>query len=152
MPNNSNDVIQVTVDKFIFTFPAGLRYSESGLWAKLADGLVRMGLSDFAQQRNGDIAFANLPEMGSIVNSGEEVASIETVKVNLSLPSPLKGRVAEINSLLAESPELINRDPYGDGWIVALQVEEAGQEVGRLLDAASYAQMVKLQAETDLKA
>ena len=151
MANNPDDIITVTVDKFIFRFPTSLRYSESGLWIKQEEGLTRIGLSDFAQQRNGDIAFANLPDNGSVLEAGDEIASIETVKVNISLPSPVKGKVVEINSVLEDSPELINQDPYGSGWMVALEVEGLEQEISELLDADEYTKIVKQQAEAELK-
>jgi len=146
-----NGIIKVTVDKFIFTFPAGLRYSESGLWVKQEEGLARIGLSDFAQQRNGDIAFANLPTTGSVLEAGDEIASIETVKVNLSLPSPVKGTVVEVNSILQDSPECINQDPYGKGWMVVLKVESLEQKIARLLNADAYAQIARQQADAELK-
>jgi len=151
MANNPDDVIKVTVDKFIFRFPVGLRYSDSGLWIKHEAGLARVGLSDFVQQRNGDIAFANLPDRGSLLDAGDDIASIETVKVNISLPSPLKGRIVETNSALEESPELINQDPYGRGWMVVLEVEELEREIRRFLDADAYARIAKQQADAELK-
>ncbi len=151
MADNPNDIIKVTVDKFIFKFPTDLRYSEAGLWIRQVEKLVRMGLSDFAQQRNGDIAFANLSEKGSALDIGDEVAAIETVKVNISLPSPLKGKIAETNSALEDSPELINQDPYGSGWMVVLELEDLEQELARLLNADAYAQIVRQQADAELK-
>jgi glycine cleavage system H protein len=151
MADNPNDIIKVTVDKFIFTFPTDVRYGEIGLWIKKEDGLARIGLSDFAQQRNGDIAFANLPDVGSVLEAGEEIASIETVKVNISLPSPMKGTVVAVNSILQDSPEFINQDPYGKGWMVVLKVEGLEQEIGKLLDAEAYAQIARQQADAELK-
>ncbi len=94
------DSIKLTVDKFIFTFPKNLKYSDAGLWIRQEGSLARIGLSDFAQQRNGDIAFAKLPASGSVLASGDEIVSIETVKVNISLPSPMKGRIVDVNSSL----------------------------------------------------
>ena len=152
MTNDQNDgSIQLIVDKFIFTFPQSLQYSEAGLWIRREGIMVRIGLSDFAQQRNGDIAFANLPDAGSVLDAGDEIAGIETVKVNLSLPSPLKGRVVEANSILRDSPEFINQDPYGKGWLVVLQVEHMERELCKLLDAEAYSSMAKRQAEAELK-
>jgi glycine cleavage system H protein len=151
MTNNPNDSIKLTVDKFIFTFPISLRYSETGLWIRQEESLARLGLSDFAQQRNGDIAFANLPPAGSVLDAGDEIASIETVKVNISLPSPLKGTIVEVNSTLEESPELINQDPYGKGWMVVMQVEELARQLGKLLDAETYSKLARQQAEAELK-
>jgi glycine cleavage system H protein len=150
MVNNPNSVINVTVDKFIFKFPADLRYSESGLWIRQEEDLARIGLSDFAQQRNGDIAFANLPDRGTVLNAGDEIASIETVKVNISLPSPVKATVLEGNSRLQDSPEFINQDPYGEGWMLLLQVEDLEEELSRLLDAEAYSGIAKQQAEAEL--
>ena len=82
---------------------------------------------------------------------GDEVASIETVKVNISLPSPVKGKIVQINSALEESPELINQDPYGKGWMVVLQIEELEREMCKLLDAEAYSKIVRQQAEAELK-
>ena len=148
----TNDVIKLTVDKFIFQFHKDLRYSDSGLWIRQDESLARIGISDFAQQRNGDIAFANLPAAGTVLDVGDEVASIETVKVNISLPSPVKGKIVETNSALEESPELINQDPYGKGWMVVLQVEALEPEMCKLLDAEAYSKIVRQQAEAGLKA
>lgn len=113
--------------------------------------MVRLGLSDFAQQRNGDIAFANLMPTGSVLDAGDEIASIETVKVNISLPSPMKGTIVEVNSMLQDSPEFINKDPYGEGWMVVLRVEELERELGKLLDAEAYSRLARQQAEAELK-
>jgi glycine cleavage system H protein len=142
----NDDSIRLTVDKFMFHFPIDLRYSEAGLWIRREGELVRLGLSDFAQQRSGDIAFFNPAPAGSVLAAGDEVANIETVKVNLSLPSPVKGTIVEINAILQESPELINQDPYGGGWMAVLRVEDPKQETGNLLDAEAYSKLVKQQA------
>jgi glycine cleavage system H protein len=151
MISDPNDAFKVTVDKFIFSFPKNLRYSKAGLWVRQEDGLARIGLSDFAQQRNGDIAFATLPDAGSVLEAGDEIASIETVKVNFSLPSPMKGMVEKVNPVLQDSPELINQDPYGKGWMVLLQVDGLDQEIGKLLDAETYSKIAKQQSEAELK-
>jgi glycine cleavage system H protein len=151
MTNTPNDVIKLTVDKFIFQFPKDLRYSEAGLWIRQEGSLVRLGLSDFAQQRNGDVAFANLASTGTVLDAGDEIASIETVKVNISLPSPIKGTIVEVNSILQDSPELINQDPYGKGWMVVMRVEELERQLGKLLDAETYSKLVRQKAEAELK-
>jgi glycine cleavage system H protein len=98
------------------------------------------------------LAFANLTAAGTALDVGDEVASIETVKVNISLPSPVKGKIVEINSALEGSPELMNQDPYGKGWMVVLQVEELEREICKLLDAEAYSKIVRQQAEAGLKA
>jgi glycine cleavage system H protein len=141
----------LTFDKFIFEFPTALRYNEAGLWMRRENELVRLGLSDFAQQRNGDIAFANLMPAGVVLDAGDEFASIETVKVNISLPSPMKGMIAEINSALRDSPELINQDPYGEGWMAVLRVEGLERDWGKFLDAEAYSRLARHQAEEELR-
>jgi glycine cleavage system H protein len=151
MTNNPNDTIELTVDKFIFRFPGDLRYAESGLWIRQEHGLIRVGLSDFMQQRNGDIAFANLTPTGSTLDVGDEIASIETVKTNISLPSPVKGKIVEVNSILEESPELINQEPYGRGWMAVVQPENLEQDLGLLMTAKAYSNLAKQQAEAELK-
>lgn len=148
---NLNDSIRLTIDKFIFTFPRDLSYSESGLWIRQEENLARIGLSDFAQQRNGDIAFANVTAAGTLLNIGDEIASIETVKVNISLPSPLRGKIFETNSALEESPELINQDPYNRGWMVILKIKRLDKEITNLMNADAYAQLAKQQADADVR-
>jgi glycine cleavage system H protein len=147
----SNDEIKFTVDKFIFRFPKKLLYSPDGLWIRQENGLLRIGLADYLQQSNGDIAFATLASTGSELNEGDEIASIETVKINFSLPSPMKGRIIEVNALLQDSPELINLEPYGKGWFVVLQPENPEQDCAALMTAESYSNLARQQAEAELK-
>jgi glycine cleavage system H protein len=151
MTNDSSDEIRLTIDKFIFRFPTGLRYSEAGMWIKQEDRLFRLGLSDFVQQRSGDIAFAMPAPEGTVLDAGDEIASIETVKVNLSLPSPLKAKIVEINSVLQESPELINQDPYGRGWIAVVQPENPERNMRTLMTSEAYSNLVRQQAAAELK-
>ena len=151
MTRDPNDDLELTIDKFIFRFPKRLRYSEAGLWIQQEDSLLRMGMSDFAQQRNGDIAFANLTPAGTLLDANDEIASIESVKVNMSFPSPVKGKIVQVNLLLQESPELINQEPYGRGWMVIMQPEDLTQDLGRLMTAEAYSRMARQQAEAELK-
>ena len=151
MTNDPNNNIELTVDKFIFRFPKELLYSEAGLWIRREDSLIRIGLSDFAQQRNGDIAFANLKPSGTVLDMEDEIASIETVKVDFSLPSPVKGKIVEVNSILEESPELINQEPYGRGWMALVRPENLEQNLGRLMTAEAYSALARQQAEAELK-
>jgi glycine cleavage system H protein len=144
------DDLKLTVDKFIFRFPKELRYTEAGLWISQEDSLLRIGMSDFAQQRNGDIAFATLLPAGTVLDAGDEIAAIETVKVNTSLTSPVKGKIVEINASLNESPELINLDPYGKGWIAVIQPEHPDRDLGALMTAEAYLTLAWQQAEAEL--
>jgi glycine cleavage system H protein len=143
-------MLEVTVDKFKFKVPEALLFSDAGIWVALEGSRVRLGLSDFAQQVNGDIAFANVEPGGTLLQAGDEFGSIETVKVNVGLPSPVAGRIVEVNALLQDSPEVINQDPYGKGWMVVLELND-WQSRQALLDAPQYLELVKRQAEAELK-
>ena len=151
MIRDPNNDLELTVDKFIFRFPKDLRYSEAGLWVRQEGNAARIGLSDFAQQRNGDIAFANLAPAGTTLDVGDELASIETVKVNLSLPSPVKGTIVEINPDLQQMTELINQDPYGRGWMAVVQAADLEHDAGTLLAVEAYLELARQQAEAELK-
>lgn len=145
------DYLELTVDKFTFKVATDRLYSAEGMWAKEeADGLVRVGLSDFFQQHNGDVAFAEIREEGTALDAGEEIAVIETIKVDISLPSPLAGAIAEVNPAMELEPEQINFDPYGEGWLalVAPRAWETARE--RLLSPEAYYERVKEEAEEEL--
>lgn len=142
-------VLELTVDKFKFRFPVDLLYSEAGVWVRFEGARARLGLTDFTQQRNGDVAFAETKEPGTQVKRGDEVAVIETIKVNLSLPSPVDGRVVEANGELPGSPELINQDPYGRGWLAVLEAADAGAVRSALMTAAEFLALAKAQAEAE---
>ncbi len=144
-------MLEVTVDKFIFRVPEELLFTEEGIWLAVEGKRARIGLSDFVQQVNGDIAFANVIAAGSKVNPGDEIGSIETIKVNLSLPSPVKGQVLETNPLLQDSPEMINQDPYGKGWMASVELLDWEKDKLLLLDAPRYLSRVKELAEAELK-
>ena len=151
MTNDPNEEIKFVLDKFIFRFPLKLLYSPDGLWIMQEDGFLRIGMSDFIQQRNGDIAFAILTPTGAELNAGDEIASIETVKVNFSLPSPIKGKIVEVNASLKDSPELINQAPYGRGWMVVLQPDNLERDRAALMTADAYSNLARQQAEAELK-
>ncbi len=139
--------LQATIAKFIFRVKADCWYTDAGLWlAPVGDaGAVRIGLTDFMQQSSGDIAFLDLPPAGRRVEAGEELATIETVKVDVGLVSPCAGLITAVNEGLAEAPERINQDPYGDGWLVELKPDV--WPIPGLLDAPAYLRVMTAQAE-----
>ncbi len=151
MANDSVGEIRFTIDKFIFRVPQNLRYSQDGLWIMQERGLLRIGIADFVQQRNGDIAFATLVSADTELKAGDEIASIETVKVNFSLPAPMSGKVLEINASLQDSPEWINMEPYGKGWLVVLQLEKLEGDLGALMTAEAYSNLARQQAEAEIR-
>ncbi len=144
-------MLEVTVDKFIFRIPEALLFSDAGIWVAVEGSRARLGLSDFAQQVNGDIAFANVQPAGTEIRAGDEFGNIETVKVNVGLPSPVKGKVIEVNPMLQDAPEAINQDPYGEGWLVVIELLDWEKDKVALLDAPRYLVRVKEQAEAELK-
>lgn len=151
MINDPSDEIKFKVDKFIFRFPRNLHYSPDGLWILQEGGLLRIGMADFVQQRNGDIAFATMASVGAELSADDEIASIETVKVNFSIPAPLKGTIVEVNAALHDSPELINQEPYGRGWLVVLQPENLERDRAALMTGEAYSNLARQQAEAELK-
>lgn len=145
----SDTIMELTVDKFLFRFPTDLYYNEAGVWVRFEGNRARIGLSDYTQQRNGDVTFAEPKEAGARVRLGEEVAAIETIKINFSIPSPVTGLIVEVNGDLLASPEFVNQDPYGKGWLAVLEVEDAEEARRSLRTAAEYLPLAKVQAEAE---
>ncbi len=146
-----SDFLETTVDKFTFKVATDRFYNAEGVWAKEENGGVRIGLSDFVQQRSGDVAFAEIKPAGTALAAGEEVAVIETIKVNITYTSPVNGKIMEVNPVMNDAPESINQDPYGAGWLAVLEVTDWMAERARLLDPQAYFKIMKGQAEEEVK-
>lgn len=147
----SEETLELTVDKFTFRVPKGLYFNDTGMWVRQEGSVARLGLSDFAQQRSGDMAFAEVRPVGTTLKFDDEVASVETIKVNVGLPSPVTGMIVEINPELQDAPELINQDPYGKGWLVVVELTDWDSDKTKLLDADAYYALIKRQAEEEVK-
>ncbi len=147
----AQEMLELTVDKFTFRVPKGLYYSDANVWIQLEGNTARLGLSDFSQQRSGDAAFAEVKPAGTLLKPGDEIAAVETIKVNISLPSPVTGAILEVNSELQDAPESINQDPYGKGWLAVLEADDWETERGKLLNAQAYFDLMKQQAEEEAK-
>jgi glycine cleavage system H protein len=147
MPEN----LETTVDKFTFKVAMDRVYSSEGVWVKKENGQVRVGLTDFVQQRSGDVAFAEVKPVGAALKVGEELANIETIKVTISYASPISGKIVEVNPTMDTAPETINQDPYGAGWLAVLDAVNWDNEKGNLLDPQSYFELMKDQAEEETK-
>ena len=145
------EFLEVTIDKFTFKVATDRFYTREGVWVIAEDNRVRIGLSDFLQQRSGDIAFAEIKPIGTTLAVGDEVASIETIKVNVVLSSPVSGSVIEVNPAMDAAPEAINQDPYGAGWLAVIAASEWDADRSQLLDAAAYFEVVKREAEEEMK-
>ena len=145
------EFLQTTVDKFTFRVAADRFYNSEGIWAKPEGQYVRIGLSDFLQQRSGDIAFAEVRPAGTSLAFGDEVAVIETIKVNISLSSPASGKIVEVNPGIEMSPEVINQDPFEKGWVAVIEASNWVADQIRLLNAQAYFAKMKLEAEEEIK-
>jgi glycine cleavage system H protein len=119
-------------------YPEDLKYTAEHEWVK-ADGEapVRVGITDFAQDALGDIVYVQLPEVGTAVRAGDACGELESTKSVSDLFAPVNGTVTAVNEALADQPDLVNSDPYGEGWLLDIEVEDAA-EVAALMDAETY--------------
>ncbi|MDA3875016.1 MAG: glycine cleavage system protein GcvH, partial [Kiritimatiellae bacterium] len=117
--------------------PEELKYTESHEWIRVEGDQCRVGITEFAQSQLADLTFVDLPEVGSNVSAGDEVAVVESVKAASDVYSPLSGEILEVNDALSSSPERINEDSFGEGWLFVLKPENPSDLDG-LLDAAAY--------------
>lgn len=122
-------------------FPAGLKYTKDHEWIKVDGDTALVGITDFAQRELGDIVYIDISSVGKEVAKDEVFGSVEAVKTVSDLFMPVTGTITEINPALDKSPELVNSDPYGDGWMVKLIISDASQIDG-LLSAESYQSLV----------
>jgi len=146
--------LQVTIDKFTFRVAKDRLYTADGVWVlspSQGSHRVRLGVTDFLQQHNGDVAFVNVKPPGTALKAGDEFAELETMKVNVSLPSPVTGSVVEINKVLAVTPEVINQDPYEKGWLALVEVTDWEADRAKLLEPSAYLAAMQSQAEQELK-
>lgn len=119
------------------TSPDGLRYSKEHEWVRVEDGRVVIGITDYAQEALGDVVYVELPDVGLAVVADASIAEIESTKSVSEVYCPVTGVVVEVNAALNDTPEAINEDPYGRGWIFAIELADAN-ELDGLLDAAAY--------------
>lgn len=126
-------------------FPEDLLYTEQHEWAHLEDDIVTVGVTDFAQQQLGDIVYLDLPSEGDVLNQEDTFGVIESVKAVSDLYAPISGKVVEVNTSLLESPELVNQDPYGEGWMMKIKVHKKGveAELKNLLNHEKYKKLVE---------
>jgi len=118
-------------------FPEELRYTEQHEWARQEGKLIRVGITDFAQDALGDVVYVDIPEVGAEVKSGEPFGEVESTKSVSDIYAPVSGSVVERNAVLVETPETVNEDPYGDGWMILIEPSDPS-EMESLLDAGAY--------------
>lgn len=129
--------------------PTELVYAETHEWARLdEDGNVLVGISDYAQDQLGDVVYVELPELDRSVGAAEEAGVVESVKAASDLYSPVTGTVVAVNDALEDAPELVNQDPYGDGWLFAIEPADES-ELDDLMDAEAYGDFCESAQDTD---
>jgi len=122
----------------------GLYYTKEHEWAKkLDDGMVAVGVDDYAQAQLHEIVYVELPEVDAEVTQGQAIGAVESVKAVSDMYSPVSGKVVEVNEALLDSPEKINEDPYGEGWIAKIQPSKLDADLAKLMDSTAYAEYLK---------
>lgn len=132
-----SEFLEYRYDKFVFRVPRGLRYTADDLWLRMEAGRAVIGLTDFLQQKSGDAAFVEVVAEGTHLRAGESLGTLETIKATVTLNCPVSGTVVERNEHLENEPERVNQDPYGGGWLVAIDLDDTS-EVDGLLDDTAY--------------
>jgi glycine cleavage system H protein len=144
------EFLETTVDKFTFRVKRNCWYSADGVWVQLEGDRARLGLTDYLQQSSGDMAFVEVRPSGTQLKAGDELASVETMKVQMEVASPLSGTVIELNERLEANPELVNEDPYGEGWLAVIEPSAWETEGASLLSDEQYLEAVRGQALKEL--
>jgi len=141
--------LEIRVDKWIFRVPLNSFYNENDCWARLDGNTATVGITDFLQNMVGDIIYVDLPAIGTEIGQFDEVGSFESVKTVLDVLSPVSGVVKEANENLRQRPELLNQDPYNEGWFVKIEVRNFEVDRENLLDASSYFEVLKRKIEAE---
>lgn len=123
-------------------YPPDLRYADNHEWTRADGSMVTMGISDYAQDALGDIVFVEVPEVGRQVTAGEPIAEVESTKSVSDVYAPVSGTVVEVNTALEENPELVNSDPYGEGWFAVIEASDLSER-DALMDVDAYREIAR---------
>ena len=126
--------------------PDDLKYTASHEWVRVADGIATVGITDHAQAELTDVVFVELPEVGKVLNAGDAIAVVESVKTAGDIYAPVMGEVVEVNGGLTDEPESVNEGCYGDGWMITIELANETETEG-LMDAAAYAAFIAERAD-----
>jgi glycine cleavage system H protein len=144
-----SEYYETTADKFIFKVKKDLKYSKDEVWVKQeSTGNIRIGLTDFGQRRAGDLVFAEAQPVGTKVTIGGFMGSYETIKMVQDILSPADGEIIEVNPSIDSKPEVINSDPYGEGWVAVIKPTSS---LSGLLSAEEYFEVMKVKVADELK-
>lgn len=146
-----SEFLETTIDKFTFKVAMDRLYTADHLWLKPETEGVRVGLSDYLQQTSGDVAFVETQAEETTLTPGDELATIETMKTNLSIPSPVSGVIKAVNPRLEDEPELVNESPYEAGWLVLVEPSVWEEDKLNLLDAQAYFARMTAEAEQEAR-
>ena len=123
--------------------PAELRYTKEHEWVRVEGERCRIGITDYAQNSLHEVVYADLPKVGRALGKGESFGTVESVKAVSEVYSPLSGEVLETNQKLVDAPELVNQQPYGEGWLVLMRPLKAGEELSSLMSAKEYGELLE---------
>jgi glycine cleavage system H protein len=126
--------------------PAGLKYSKEHEWVAAEDSVATIGITDYAQEQLGEVVYVELPAIGDKISKDDPFGVVESVKAVSDIYAPISGTVIEINQELPESPETVNDDPYGDGWLIKIRIND-NSELDDLMDGEEYEEMVAAEKE-----
>ena len=127
-----------------YEYPGELKYLQTHEWIRIEDNIATVGITDYAQHQLGDIVYIELPEIGTALQKGGNVAEIESVKAVGELMMPLSGKIIEVNTGLADNPESVNSSPYGTGWMVKIEINNKS-EINELLTVEAYKEIVETE-------
>ncbi|NLC14931.1 MAG: glycine cleavage system protein GcvH, partial [Firmicutes bacterium] len=122
--------------------PEDLKYTKEHEWVRVDNGKARVGVTFYAQDQLGDVVFVELPEVGTEIRAGAMFATVESVKAVSDVYAPVSGTIVEVNEALNDSPELVNEDPYNEGWMVVIELSDPS-ELDNLMDSTAYQKMVE---------
>ncbi len=151
------EFLETTVDKFTFRVATDRLYAREGVWLLSVPGeaeapvRVLVGVTDLLQQESGDVAFARVVASGTPLLEGQELAELETIKVNVAITSPIAATVLEVNEALASEPEILNQDPYGKGWLAVLEPTGWEADRRRLLDPQAYYDYMRDEVKREME-
>jgi glycine cleavage system H protein len=147
------EYLETTADKFTFRVATDRHYTSQGVWILPEPGSTRVcvGLADYLQQHNGDVAFANVKPVGTRLAAGDQFAEIETIKAMVEVSAPVSGSIVEVNGALDTAPEAINQSPYEAGWLAVIEAAAWDAERSKLLGPAAYFAVMQAQVQEELK-